>query len=511
MGHGRVYHLRQRRDRDIYGAHHYVKTAEEAAAAAVSAGVDINSGGVYSGHLGKAMSEGLVNESVVDAALRRAFRIRMRLGLFDPPANQPYEHYGPGVVGSAAHHALSLDASRQGLVLLQNGGGALPLRKGRRVAVIGPNARTKALLVGGTGGCGSGTCLSAQVVCKNAISHDDWACVPSILEELTAANAGGSVTFAEGADIHSADQKNAAAAAAAAAAADAVVFVLGGDWQTDHEGMDRKGIDLPGGQTQMVQTVMSAAKGKPSVAVIIHGGPMDVSAVAGVVDGVLDAFYPGMHGARAIADAIFGDANPGGKLPATIYKSAYTKTVSFTEFSMAKPPGRSYRYYNGTDVLFPCFWGLSYTTFAIKWAGTPPKSVDNGGNSTATFSVTVTNTGKVAGDEVILAFWTPVGWVHPVDPSYNALRRQLFGFRRVHLAPGAAATVDIPVDIDLLSQIEADGSRVSAPGAYKVILGRGVGDELSTPFTVRGTRRVLERLPLENVPAFRTGASARDC
>jgi len=165
------------------------------------------------GHLADAVSLGLTNESMVDLALQRAFRTRMRLGLFDPPAAQPYAHFGPEVVGSVAHHQLSLEASRQGLVLLQNRRGVLPLKKGLRLAVIGPNAQTKALLVGGSGGCGTGTCLSAEVVCKNATNSSDWWCVRSIYDELAARNTGGSTNVTAGAQIHHSLDPAAAASA----------------------------------------------------------------------------------------------------------------------------------------------------------------------------------------------------------------------------------------------------------------------------------------------------------
>jgi len=489
---------------DIYTSHHYAADGAHAAALAIEAGIDINSGHVYSSSLGTAMADGLVKEELVDAALRRAFRVRMRLGLFDPPQSQPYEHFGPEAVGSTSHHELSLQASRQSLVLLQNNASALPFPRGVRIAVIGPNSLTKALLVGGTGGCGKGTCLSAQVVCKNATSSSDWYCVSSILESVTKANIGGTVSFVQGAEIHSPFNKTAAEEAVVAAkAADVVLFVLGGDWQTDHEAMDRSDILLPGGQSELVETVMNAVGNKRSAAVLVHGGAMDISSVVSHVGGIVDAFYPGMHGAQAVAEAVFGDLNPGGKLPATIYKSAYAEKVSMDDYSMAKPPGRSYRYYKGDDVLFPCFWGLSYTQFGLSWAGAQPSSLSNENSSTQiTFSVKLENLGSVRGDEVVMAFWRPLQWVHPVNSSYNVLQRQLFGFQRVKLEPKASQQVEIPLDVDLLSQIDGSGSRVSAPGRYEVVLSRGQGpnSELVVPLEVIGARRVIERLPAGLAP-----------
>merc|ERR1712032_1316108 len=137
---------------------------------------------------------------------------------------------------------------------------------------------------------------------------------------------------------------------------------------------------------------MDAVGKKRSAAVLIHGGAMDLSTVISRVDGVIDAFYPGMHGAKAVAEALFGDLNPGGKLPATIFRGSYVDAVGLTDYSMAKPPGRSYRYYNGSDVLFPCFWGLSYTDFSLDWSGAQPSMLVNDVDSNkVTFSVIVKN------------------------------------------------------------------------------------------------------------------------
>jgi hypothetical protein len=162
---------------DIYKTHRYVATAAEAAAVSIEAGTDVNSGDVYSMWLQSALTNHLINESSVDAAVAHGMRIRMRLGLFDTPDDQPT--YGPELVGSPEHHRLSYEASLQGLTLLLNkptSPGAppvLPLRRGQKIAVIGGNAETKTLMAGGTGG----GLLSAEVVCKNATSRTDWCCI----------------------------------------------------------------------------------------------------------------------------------------------------------------------------------------------------------------------------------------------------------------------------------------------------------------------------------------------
>lgn len=165
---------------DEYKEHKYVDSGAKAAAISIAAGTDINSGSVYSSSLGMALAMKLVNESSLDDAVGHSMRIRMRLGLFDPPEGQPV--YGPELVGSAAHHQLSYEASLQGLTLLKNepaisgGKPVLPLARGKKLAVIGGNAETKTLMAGGTGG----GLLSAEVVCLNATSATDWWCIQVI-------------------------------------------------------------------------------------------------------------------------------------------------------------------------------------------------------------------------------------------------------------------------------------------------------------------------------------------
>jgi xylan 1,4-beta-xylosidase len=518
---------------DIYGAHHFQKmSAEQAAAAAILSGVDVNSGSVYSRELGAALKDGTLNMSgaSVGGALGRCFRTRMRLGLFDGAADQPYEHFGPETVGSAANHQLSLEASRQALTLLQNNGSALPLLKPqrqrrapptpRKVAVIGPNADgngAKALMAGGTGGCAHGTNLDPRVVCKCSQNSTDWCCVQSPFEAIRDAVAtlgyGPPPVTAAGCSLDKPwdpESDDAKAALVAAAGADDIVLLLGGHWETDHEGMDRKSITLPGGQVQLFAAVAAVARSSANiVAVLVHGGQMDLGPLLGVARGVLDSFYPGMHGAQAIAEALFGQINPGGKVPATIYREGITGRTDMDSFEMAKPPGRGYRFLDPADpdVIFGFGHGLSYTTFALAAGpGAQPASMDNGGDRAAAsvnFSAKVTNTGAVPGDETVLAFWRPLGDLatNPVNATYMPLRRQLFGFQRVAaLAPGASAVVSIALELDEITLFDADGNRVSRPGSYEVVLSRGpafAAEDVVLPFAISGAAGpvVLEALP----------------
>ena len=336
----------------ISGAHRYNTSAAAAVTAALAAGCDINSGAQYSHNIEAAVKSGMLNESLVDAALINAFAVRMRLGLFDPPEDQP--KYPPEVVNSLAHKELSLDASRQAMTLISNrpiaepsttalageprpvrsqselevgSGGVLPLKKGSKVAVIGPNSDTKALMVGGTGA----VLDSALIVCKGATDHNDWRCVDSPYDAIAAINGPGRTTVSSGASIHPEREGNATLsqmmqqAVAAAAKADVVVFVIGDDWDTEHETHDRSSIELPGNQNELVVKVAAAVgPNVPLVSVLVHGSSLDISTILNYSHAVVDTFYPGIYGARALAETLFGLTTPGGKLPWTcVLKASY--------------------------------------------------------------------------------------------------------------------------------------------------------------------------------------------
>lgn len=290
-----------------------------------------------------------------------------------------------------------------------------------------------------------------------------------------------------------------------AATADDIVLVLGGDWQTDHEGMDRSSIALPGGQAALAAAVKAAAPHANIVTVLIHGGQMDVSPLFNSSAAVLDAFYPGMYGAQAIAEALFGDLNPGGKLPATVYRAGFVDRVDMNSFEMAKPPGRGYRFLapDDPDVLFGFGHGLSYTTFSLAvLTDDQPTQMSNADETMSVkFVATVKNTGGATGSETVLAFWRPLGQLahHPVNASYMPLRRQLFGFQRTpSLAPGATAVVSFALEVDEMVLFDGNGSRTSRPGQYEVMIGTGPAQaaaEVALPFSLTGEARVLEALP----------------
>jgi len=258
---------------------------------------------------------------------------------------------------------------------------------------------------------------------------------------------------------------------------DVGIVFLGLNQDVESEGHDRTHIGLPGVQLQLIQTLQ--AQGLPLVVVLINGGSVSIEWVKDNIPGIVEAGYPGENGGKAIAEVLFGDYNPGGKLAYTIYPENYPDLVPLTNMSMRAAinnPGRSYRYYTG-QPLWEFGFGLSYTQFRITWISSPESLIDTSG--VVSFRVKVQNIGQLAGDEVVMAFVKR-------NNTDNGPLKQLFGFQRVHLAPGQAKELFFATSPTTLAVPVGKGAqRVIHPGSYSIEVGVGEG-KLVHPFTVAG-------------------------
>jgi beta-glucosidase len=338
---------------DIYQHHGVAATPEEAAWLAVQAGCNLNCGCTYE-HLLLAVGHGWLPEREIDTALAYLFTIRFRLGMFDPPNRVPFANIPTEAIDSPANQALALEVARQSLVLLKNEGGLLPLSKDiGSIAVIGPNAHDPLVLRGNYYGTPSTSITILE----------------GIRSMVTAAT---EVHTTRGCEIVEPGQDHFPEAVEAAANADVAVVVLGlsqqvegeeGQSEGNPEGVlshgDRDSLDLPGEQEALLKAV--AATGTPVVLVLLNGGALAVNWADEHIPAILEAWYPGQAGGRAVAEALFGDTNPGGKLPITFYRSV-EQLPPFEDYHMA---GRTYRYFDG-DVLYPFGFGLSYTRFSYQ-------------------------------------------------------------------------------------------------------------------------------------------------
>jgi beta-glucosidase len=405
--------------------------------------------------------------------------------MFDPPERVPYAAIPYDKVDCDEHRALALEAARASIVLLKNGSGILPLRKDIGcIAVIGPNADDRETLLGNYNG------LPSRSV--------------TVLEGIRrAVGPTTRVLYAQGSDILK-DQDSIwgekaddgfGEAMAAAERSDVVVLVLGlnsrlegeegSATQSQWQG-DRIRIDLPSIQRRLFDAV--AAKGKPVVLVLLTGSALAIPREHDLCRAVLLAWYPGEEGGRAVADVLFGDSCPSGRLPVTWVKST-DQLPPFTDYSMK---GRTYRYFEG-EPLYPFGYGLSYTQFRYSKLELDRTAVPAG--ERLTVSVDVTNTGKRDGDEVVQLY------LGRLSAPAHAPIRQLAGFLRVSLTAGETRRVSLAVTDRQMSLVDDSGRRILEPGGFRIFVGGRQPDPrskelsgtavLDAEFEVTGSRREL--------------------
>jgi beta-glucosidase len=439
---------------DIFSNHMLAKSAEEAAAMAVKAGCDLECGCTYGiacdyNRLARAVERGLLTEADIDRAVKRLFAARFRLGMFDPPDQVPYSQIPLSIVDSPEHRELALEVARQSLVLLKNEGGLLPLDSGalRSIAVIGPNADETLVLTGNYMG------TPAEPV--------------SVLAGIRAlAPAGTDVRYARGCAIVGGSKEERDEAVRAAAESDVAVLVLGLSQQLEGESGQQEGnppgltsigdrliLDLPPSQEELLEAVQAA--GKPVVLVLINGSAIAMPWAAEHIPAILEAWYPGQAGGTAVAEALFGLTNPGGRLPVTFYSSA-SDLPPFDDYGMEN---RTYRYFTGKP-LFPFGFGLSYTAFTYRNLTIAPAAVPSG--DPVSVSVEVENTGSRAGDEVVQLY------LMDDEASLPVPRLSLQGFARIRLAPGEKRTVQFEITARQMSFADENGDWVLEPGAFTV-------------------------------------------
>ncbi|HEX3627686.1 MAG TPA: glycoside hydrolase family 3 C-terminal domain-containing protein [Verrucomicrobiae bacterium] len=456
---------------DIFSGHHFADSLPAASSAAVKAGCDICCGGSYNSLL-KAVQEKLITEPEVDGALYYALKTRFRLGLFDPPQDVPWSNVGIDQNDTPDHEALALKAAEESMVLLKNNG-LLPLNRHRikRIAVIGENADSVPVLVGNYNG------TPARPV--------------TILEGIKAvAGPDIRVTYSRGGPLALAkDNSNTptpettAQAVADAKAADVVIYVGGINAQLEGEesrkanayigfyGGDRTQIELPSVQVQLLRALH--ATGKPIVFVNCSGSAMAMPWEDRHLPAILQAWYPGEQGGRAVGEVLFGAVNPAGRLPVTFYRST-ADLPDFEDYSMAN---RTYRYFKG-NPLYAFGHGLSYTRFIYRNGALDQPRLTAG--DTLKVSFDLRNSGARDGDEVAQVYFRHVKSAVP-QPNMA-----LCGFTRIHIAKGDTAriTMDIPVERFRYWDTAAK-QYVVEPGKYQLLIG-GSSDKirLRVPFEV---------------------------
>ena len=431
--------------RRLYTAHFVAASLKDAACMGIRSGVDMQfydfPHDVFQNALIDCVHEGSLSQVDVDRAARSVLRVKFMLGLFDHPYVDPT--LKAKVWRSPAHLAVSLESARESMTLLKNDNRLLPLSKSvAHIAVIGPNA--------------------------NAARYADYENEKngqriSMLDGIRAIVPRAQVTFNDGTDIP--------AAVAAANSADVVILGLGERGGISGEGNDRSNLDLPGTQEQLLEAIV--ATGKPAVLVLENGRPLTIGWAKAHVPAILEAWYPGEFGGMAIAQTLFGDNNPAGRLTIT-----FPQTVGQLPDFYNSDPSRRLKYVdNDGKPLFPFGFGLSYTTFGYDHLVAQPPSP--GSHADIQITVDVTNTGSVEGDEVAQLY------MRENVSSVETPRRSLEGFSRVHLKPQETKTVTFRVPCDQLAVWNAERKWAVEPGIYTVWAGGSSEASLTTKFTLQ--------------------------
>ncbi len=419
---------------------------------AIEAGVDMDmQGGVYFNHLEALVNAGKVSPAAIDEAVRRILRVKAELGLFDDPYRYCCEEREKRLVLAPEHKSAALETAEKSMVLLQNEGNTLPFAKNlRNLAVIGPLAESQLELLGNWYGAGNGN----EVVSVAAALRDKL---------------GNSVqiSIVKGCEIDGEGEAQFDAAVAVASQADAVLLVLGESGSMSGEAACRVDIDLPGRQNELAEKVAAAASGKPVAAVLFNGRPLAINRLAKAVPAILEAWFPGTMGGQAVAEVLFGDVSPSGKLVMSFPRH----TGQIPIYYSAKNTGRPISHDKYTSKYLDCpntplfvfGHGLTYTTFSYGPVRLSAAEMPMQGEIRAV--VRVTNTGNRPGEEVVQLY------LRDLVACITRPLKELRGFRKIFLEAGASAEVEFTITAADLAFVGPDLEPLVEPGEFEVMIG----------------------------------------
>lgn len=479
----------------LYTKHNTAKDMKEAVRQSVEAGLNVRctfrSPDSFVLPLRELVKEGGLSEEVINDRVRDILRVKFLIGLFDAP----YQTDLAGAddeVENEANEAVALQASRESIVLLKNTDNTLPLNidKIKKIAVCGPNADEEGYALTHYGP------LAVEVT--------------TVLEGIREKAQGkAEVLYTKGCDLVDAhwpeseimeypltpdEQAEIDRAVANARQADVAVVVLGGGQRTCGENKSRTSLELPGHQLKLLQAVQ--ATGKPVILILINGRPLSVNWADKFVPAILEAWYPGSKGGTAVADILFGDYNPGGKLTVTFPKTVGQIPFNFpykpaSQIDGGKNPGPDGNMSRINGALYPFGYGLSYTTFEYSDLEITPKVITP--NQKATVRLKVTNTGKRAGDEVVQLY------TRDILSSVTTYEKNLAGFERIHLKPGESKEIVFTLDRKHLELLNADMKWTVEPGEFAIMAGASSEDiRLNGILTVEDYQARLQALESQN-------------
>lgn len=448
--------------KDFHEHHHVTSTAPESVAMALNNGCDTNCGNMYL-NLMIAYQEGLITEHAIDRAVTRLMMTRMKLGMFDAPENVPYASIPYEINDCKEHRDFALEVSKKTMVLLKNECSLLPLDKKalKNLAVIGPNADSREALIGNYFGT-----PSRYITVLEGIRE-------AVGEDVRIHYSQGCHLYRDKVEGLGEVKDRFAEAVAAAERSDAVILCLGldasiegeeGDASNEYASGDKNHLNLPGLQQALMETLYKT--GKPIVLILLSGSALAVAWADQNIPAIVQGWYPGAEGGRAIAGLLFGEYSPSGRLPVTFYQST-EELPDFRDYAMKN---RTYRYMP-QDALYPFGYGLSYTQFAYSGLTLDKETLSAGED--LSIAVTVNNTGVIASDEVVQLY------LKDDEASVEVPKWQLRGMKRVHLSPGDSTQVKFTLTAQQMALINEAGESVLEPGTFTVYAGGSQPDRRS--------------------------------
>lgn len=464
--------------KDFHEFHMVTANAVESVALAMNNGCDLNCGNIY-GNLLKAVEQGLVKEETIERAVTRLLATRMKLGLFDAPEKVPYNAISYDVVDCKKHKEINEEAARKSIVLLKNENQMLPLKKEaiKTIGVIGPNANNRKALVGNYEGTASEYITILEGI-QNYVGEDIR------------------VMFSEG--CHLCKNKTQGLAQqndrisevrAVAECSDVIIACMGldaslegeeGDEGNEFASGDKPNLDLPGLQEDVLKVLVET--GKPIVLVLLSGSALAVNYADENIPAILQGWYPGARGGKAIAEILFGEFSPEGKLPVTYYRTT-EELPEFTDYSMKN---RTYRYMK-KEALYPFAYGLSYTNIICS-----NESIQ-GGEEEFTVKATLTNEGNMDSGETLQ--------VYVKACQENVPNWQLKALKKVNLKAGEKADLSVKITTADFALYNQEGKKILHPGDYEVYVGTSQPDARSIALTGKTPAKLMVHFDEEKVIA----------
>lgn len=441
--------------------HGIVANEYEAGALAINAGVDMDmQGGVYQEHLSKLVQNGEVEEERINQAARRILEMKFRLGLFNDPYRYSNVEREKEMVMTEEHLDAARDVARKSIVLLKNEAQTLPLKKDiKTLAVIGPLADNKKEMIGSWSAAG------------------DWSKSVTLLEGIKAAvSPNTKILFAQGTNINDDATQGISEAVKTAKKADAIVLAIGEEALMSGEAASRASIDLPGKQLQLAQELHKT--GKPVIVVLMSGRPLTINWLDENAPAILETWFLGTQAGHAIADVLFGDYNPSGKLPVTFPRSVGQIPLFYNNKNTGRPISDEKYTSKYLDIpntpLYPFGYGLSYTyfTYSNLKLNKPQYTMDEQIDVT----VTVTNSGDMKGEEVVQLY------IRDLVGSVTRPVKELKAFEKIALAPGESQQVNFTLSKDDLAFYTRNMEFKAEPGDFKVFVGTNSEDCLEADF-----------------------------